>query len=119
MAKYTKKNLEFWNELEENIVEAVKEAVKISADEVKTDAKNRCPEKTGKLKNSIKTKNKLDGLVVNISASAKDKNGYDYAKIVEFHPVYGKSYLYGALYDNNEKIINNISTAFNEAIKKR
>ena len=104
-------------EMGEHVVQAAKDALKQGADEVVADAKNRCPVKTGKLRDSIRAKTNSDGTVYTIVADA-DRNGFCYGQIVEFSPKEGYTpFLYPALEANYGRVMANIRAAVNRAAR--
>lgn len=87
----------------EKAVEAAKAETMAQAEIIVADAKSRCPVDTGALRDSIKAKPSKDGLVVTISANARNSKGsawpnFAYGQIVEFAPPGkgGKPFLYPA-----------------------
>lgn len=89
--------------LGEKVVEAAKSETMAQAEIIVADAKSRCPVDTGALRDSIKATPSKDGLVVTISANARNSKGrawpnFAYGQIVEFAPPGkgGKPFLYPA-----------------------
>ena len=102
-------------EMGDHVVQAAKNALKQGADEVVADAKNRCPVRTGALKNSIRAEPNRDGTVYKIVADA-EKDGFCYGQIVEFSPKEGyRPFLYPALEANYGRIQANIRAAIRQA----
>lgn len=113
--QYFRAILENWGE---KVAEKGKAALKAGADRIVADAKTNCPVKTGKLRDSIKAKGNSKGTRYNITASAKDSKGYDYSRIVEFHPRKGKPFLIPARDANAASITADIREAVREAIEE-
>lgn len=114
--KYFRSILDSWGE---KVAEKGKAALKEGADKVVSDAKANCPVKTGKLRDSITAKAKNQGTYYTIMATAMDKKGdYDYSRIVEYHPVYGKPFLIPARDANAPGIKASIEAAVDKAIKE-
>lgn len=106
--------MDFSNKLRGQIdkrVQAAKNAFRNGAKVIADDAKNLCPVKTGKLKNSIKLTETQNGEIFIVSANAKNKNGLNYAKFVEFDPRIARPFLYPAFYNNVDSIRNNVRAA--------
>lgn len=103
-------------EMGEHVVTAAKTGLARGAREVVNDAKSRCPVKTGKLRDSIRTEANRDGTVYKIVADA-DNNGFCYGQIVEFSPKEGyKPFLYPALDANAGRIYASIRSDINYAL---
>ena len=106
------------HEIGEHVVQAAKAALKEGVDELVTDAKSRCPVRTGKLRDSIKAEPNRDGTVYTISANAQN-NGYCYGQEVEFSPKECfHPFLYPALEAHRLPIRNKIDAAIERAIRR-
>lgn len=104
-------------EMGDHVVQAAKDALKQGADEVVADAKNRCPVRTGKLRDSIRAEPNRDGSVYTIVADA-ERDGFCYGQIVEFSPKEGyKPFLYPALEANYGRVMANIRGAVDRAAR--
>ena len=109
-------------EMGEHVLEAAKTALKKGADAVVADAKNRCPVKTGRLRDSIKAESNRDGSVYWITANAsveskKSPSGrFYYGAVVEFSPN-KRPFLYPAMEANRQQIEDNISAAISKAAR--
>lgn len=104
-------------EMGEHVVTAAKNALKQGADEVVADAKNRCPVRTGKLRDSIRAEPNSNETSFKIIADAKDAHGFEYGQIVEFSPTINKPFLYPAYEANYGRIMSNIRTSISNAIR--
>ncbi len=132
--KYFRNILESWGA---DVAEKGKRVLKEGADEVVAEAKANCPVKTGKLRDSIKAEKKFNGMYYTIMASAiaekkrkvrktdEETNetvmveeDYDYARIVEYHPDYGKPFLIPARDAHSKQIQDGIEAAVDKAIKE-
>ena len=102
--------------LGENVLAAAEIALAFGANDIVADAKSRCPVKTGKLRDSIKTDEVADGIAYDFSANAKNDKGIAYGQFVEFSPR-GKPFLYPAIQANVKSIKQNIKSAVQEAVK--
>ena len=103
-------------EMGSHVVTAAKAGLATGAAAVVSDAKNRCPVRTGKLRDSIKAEPNSSGTSYKISADA-DNNGFCYGQIVEFSPKEGfKPFLYPALDANYGTVMSNIRTEIRRAI---
>ena len=89
----------------EHVLAAAKSALKDGVDLVVSDAKSRCPVRTGKLKNSIKA-----------SANATNPKGIAYGQFVEFDPRINRPFLYPAVYAHIREMRANIRQAIQNAI---
>lgn len=112
----THKTIVALREIGEHVVDAAKAALKNGADKVVADAKNRCPVRTGKLRDSIKAVPNRDGSVYEIEANAQN-NGIYYGAIVEFSPRINKPFLYPALEQNRQAIYELVSAAISRAVR--
>lgn len=110
------RTLQELRELGEHVVSAAKQALKEGADEVVTDAKSRCPVKTGKLRDSIQAIPNRDKTAYAISANAKNANGIAYGVYVEFAPKINKPFLYPAMDAQRDNVNNKIRDAIKQAI---
>ena len=90
---------------------AAKVALKEGVDLIISDAKNRCPVRTGKLRDSIKAESLDDGAAYEISADAKNDDGVAYGQFVEFSPKINKPFLYPAVDANIDAVKNKVRTA--------
>ena len=121
-------------DLGEHVLQAAKDALKVAADKVVQDAKNRCPVyeghkkngktyfakgvKPGALKDSIKAEPNKNATVYQISADVKSEDGFLYGQIVEFSPRVNRPFLYPALDANKQDIKREITEAIQAAIRK-
>lgn len=109
-------------EMGEHVVQAAKNALRQGAEVVVADAKNRCPVKTGKLRDSIKAKPNDEGTVYKIAANAfkTDSSGrrYYYGQSVEFDPAINKPFLYPAMDAHKNEILEKIKDAISNAIRQ-
>ena len=112
----THKTIAALREIGEHVVDAAKAALKEGADMVVADAKNRCPVRTGRLRDSIKAVPNKDGSVYEIEANAQN-NGIFYGAIVEFSPKINKPFLYPALDANRQAIYEKVSAAITNAAR--
>ena len=104
-------------EIGEHVVQAAKSSLAQGAADVVTDAKNRCPVRTGKLRDSIKAEAHRDGASYKISANAQN-NGFYYGQIVEFSPKEGyRPFLYPALEANVGRIYSNVRDSIRQAVE--
>lgn len=105
-------------EMGEHVVEAAKAELARGAHEVVADAKNRCPVRTGRLRDSIRATPNSSATSYRISANAQSDDGFYYGQIVEFSPKPGfRPFLYPALDANVGRIYGNIRAAINRAIQ--
>ena len=120
-------------ELGEHVLTAAKAALKTCAEKVAEDAKSRCPvyeghkkggmvyhwqgAASGALRDSIKAEPNKRGTVYEISANAKNGNGYLYGQIIEFSPKINRPFLYPALDANRDKVRESIAAGIRAAIK--
>ena len=118
--KKTRENSELFKQLPDKIIEKAKKALENGAEKIVADAKNRCPVRTGNLKDSIHAEKKKDGMSYRIVADAKSnsKNNAFYGKVVEFSPKINKPYLYPAMDANRKTVLEDIGKAINEACKR-
>ncbi|MBR1807169.1 MAG: HK97 gp10 family phage protein [Selenomonadaceae bacterium] len=101
----------------EHVAEAAKAALKQGVDTVVADAKNRCPVRTGKLRDSIKAEPYSDGASYGITANANNK-GFYYGLLVEFSPMEGyRPFLYPALDAHSQEVYDNVKNAVTNAIR--
>lgn len=112
----TVKTIAALREIGEHVVDAAKAALKNGAYRVVADAKNRCPVRTGKLRDSIKAVPNRDGSVYEIEANAQN-NGVYYGAIVEFSPKINKPFMYPAMDANRQQIRDNIDAAITNAAR--
>lgn len=84
-----------------------------------SDAKSRCPVKTGKLRESIKAVDLGNGEAYELSADARNANGIAYGQFVEFSPKINKPFLYPAIEKYYKYIKRNIDAAVEEAVRGR
>lgn len=99
----------------DNVVTAAKQAFKQGVGEIVTDAKSRCPVKTGKLRESIHYVEKENGAAYEIIADARNSKGVPYAKIVEYSPKINQPFLFPALDANKTRVTNLIRDAVNQS----
>lgn len=112
-------NKQLFSQLSEKIINDVKKELSKGADKIATDAKSRCPVKSGNLRDSIHAESKNDGLRFNIVADAKSKSGgIYYGRIVEFSPKINKPYLIPAAEANKKAILENIANVIEKACEK-
>ena len=111
-------NKQLFSQLSDKIIAEVKKELEKGADKIVTDAKAKCPVKTGNLHDSIHAESKNDGLRYNIVADAKSKSGYYYGRIVEFSPKINKPYLYPAMDANKKAILNNVAKVVEKICEK-
>ena len=104
-------------ELGEHVAAAALAELKKGVDIVVADAKNRCPVRTGKLRDSIRAEANRDGSSYRITADANNK-GFYYGQLVEFSPMEGyKPFLYPALDAHRQEVYDNVKNAVNNAIR--
>ena len=119
-------------ELGDHVLEAAKTALGKGAQIVVEDAKGRCPvyeghkrngkvyhwagAKPGALKDSIKATPNKEGTVYQISANAKNDNGFVYGQIIEFSPKINRPFLYPALEANRQLVMESIEQAVKNAV---
>lgn len=109
----------------EHVVTAAKVALKEGVDEVVADAKNRCPVKTGRLRDSIRAVSNKDGSAYYITANAskptKHLDSADgrfyYGPVVEFSPKINKPFLYPAMDAHRQDIRDRIDAAISKATR--
>ena len=117
----THKTIAALREMGEHVVEAAKAELKKGVDVVLADAKQRCPVRTGALRDSIKAVANKDGTVYWLSAdaskeSAKSPTGrFYYGAAVEFSPQINKPFLYPALDAHRQEIWDNVDNAIQKA----
>ena len=104
-------------EMGEHVIQAAKNALEIGVNEIVTDAKSRCPVKTGKLRNSIRAVPNREKTSYRIVADAKDDNGFAYGQVVEFSPKINKPFLYPAFDANYGRIQAKIREAIGRALE--
>lgn len=103
----------------EDILFAAKLELAIGVDEIVSDAKSRCPVKTGKLRDSICAVDIADGAEYELSADAVNNKNIAYGQFVEFSPKINKPFLYPAI-DKHWRIIKrNIKIAVQEAVRNK
>ena len=114
--KKQRENQDFFKALPEKIIEKAKQALAKGADEIVSDAKTRCPVKTGKLRDSIHAEKQKDGMKYKIVADAKSEKGKNefYGKVVEYRPG-GQPFIYPAIDANRKDIVDSIGNAISEA----
>ena len=100
----------------EHVLAAAKSALKDGVDLVVSDAKSRCPVRTGKLKNSIKAEDVAQGAIYELSANATNPKGIAYGQFVEFDPRINRPFLYPAVYAHIREMRANIRQAIQNAI---
>lgn len=113
-ANYFKELLDAWGK---DVVKRGKEVFREGAEKIASDAKANCPVKTGALRDSIHAEERSGGTRYVVIASALDKKGYDYSRIVEYHPTYGRRFMIPAYDANIGQIRANVFEAVQEAIK--
>ena len=114
----TAQTLAALREMGQHVINNAKAALAEGAALVVADAKRLCPVKTGKLRDSIKAVSKQGGSVYELQANARDANGIAYGQFVEFSPKINRPFLYPAMDENRNIIINNIRDAIKEAIDR-
>lgn len=102
-------------EIGTHVESAAKRALKESVDMVVADIKERCPVRTGKLRDSIKAEANSDGTVYKIIASAENE-GVDYSRLVEYSPR-GTPFMQPALEANKDRVYDNIRAAARRAFE--
>ena len=112
----TSETLTRLREIGEHVEAAAKSALKDGVDSIVTEAKSRCPVKSGKLRDSIHAKSFSDGAFYKILADAKNDNGEQYGAVVEWSPKINRPFLHPALEANREQITNNIKDAIRRAV---
>lgn len=101
------------------VIDAAKVALMRGAQRVVDKAKEKCPVKTGNLRDSIHAESVEQGKRIKIVADAmNEKSGIYYGKIVEFSPKINKPYLFPALEEERGQIMQDIRTAISEALSK-
>jgi HK97 gp10 family phage protein len=109
--------LESWGKEAE---QAGKEALRRGAERVVADAKNLCPVRTGALRDSIHAEERADGARQVVTASAADPaTGYDYSRIVEYHPTKGRPFLHPALDANAEQVREDVLEAIRRTVRQQ
>ena len=114
-AQYFREILDAWGE---DVVKRGKEVLKKGAEKIAADAKANCPVKTGALRDSIHVEERSGGVRYVVVASALNSKGYDYSRIVEYHPTYGRRFMIPAYDANIDQIRANVFEAVQEAIKE-
>lgn len=117
-------NTAFFNQVLESwgreAAQAGKDALRRGAERVVADAKGRCPVRTGALRDSIHAEERSDGARQVVTASATDPaTGYDYSRIVEYHPTKGRPFLHPALDANAEQIRTDVQEAIRRTVAGR
>ena len=102
----------------EHVLKAAKQALRIGVDEIVSDAKVRCPVRTGTLQSSITAKAFSEGTGYIVSARALNNKGIDYAQYVEFDPRINKPFMYPAVKENRGKIYKMINAAVRVATRR-
>lgn len=105
--------------LGDDILIAAKKALASGVDSVSQNAKKRVPVLTGKLRDSIHSKDVYDGAVYDIVADAKNEDGVAYGQFVEFSPKINRPFLYPAIKAKKRSIKRNIKRAIQEAVMQR
>ena len=105
-------------EIGDHVVTAAKEALQQGAEIIATDANNRVPVKTGKLRDSIKIHPNSAGTLYKISADAKSDSGIAYGRILEYSPKSDKAFLHPALHAHKQEIKKNVEDAVHNAINR-
>lgn len=105
--------------LGDDILIAAKQALAAGVDDVSKNAKSRVPVLTGKLRDSIHSKDAYDGVVYDIVADAKNKDGIAYGQFVEFSPKINHPFLYPAIKSKKRSIKKNIKRAIQEVVIQR
>lgn len=109
-------------EIGEHVAQAAKDALKQGAEIVVAEAKNRCPVKTGALRDSIQAESKNNGAAFLISANAfkTDRFGrrYFYGQNVEFDPKIDKPFLYPAMDAKRDEVYSGVKDAISDAIRR-
>ena len=105
-------------EIGEYVMNAAKKALEEGANQVKDTAKQNCPVRTGKLRDSIKATPQRGGATYKISADAFNDKGVNYGRIVEYSPHINRPFMYPALDSNRNQIYNNIRSAITEAVNR-
>lgn len=103
--------------LGEDVLTAAKLALREGVDEIVTDAKSRCPVKTGKLRDSIKATGIENGMAYYLTADATNENNVAYGQFVEFSPKINKAFLYPAIEAHISNLKRDIRQAIQYAIK--
>ena len=111
-------NKQLFAQLSDKIIAEVKKELERGANKIVTDAKQKCPVKTGNLRDSIHAESKNDGLKYNIVADAKSTSGAYYGRIVEFSPKINKPYLYPSMDANKKPILDNIARVIEKICEK-
>ena len=101
----------------DNAADAARKALKDNADMIARLAKEKCPVKTGKLRDSIHVEVSKNGNKVAVVADAKDKNGVPYGRLVEFSPKINEPYIYPSLDETAEGRKNHIIAEIKKALK--
>ncbi len=97
---------------------AAKNALSEGADMVVTEAQERCPVRTGELRDSIHKEVKKQGLRINVVADA-EHGGVYYGRLVEFSPRINRPFLYPAMDAKRKAVKEHIAEAVREALKKK
>lgn len=119
----TSKTIAALREAGDQVLAAAKAELKKGVDVVVADAKNRCPVKSGRLRDSIKAESNKDGSVYWITANAsvesrKSESGrFYYGAVVEFSPKINKPFLYPAMEAHRQEIYDNISAAISRSAR--
>lgn len=114
----------FFSSIAERFGEAVKNAgveqLRKGAEQIARTARELCPTRTGKLKNSIRVvdKSSKTKTKIQVLADAKDDKGFCYARIVEFSPKMGRPFLIPARDEHAAEIRSNALDAIRDAIKR-
>ena len=119
----TYKTIEAIREYGEAALNAAKAALKEGVDAVVADAKSRCPVKTSRLRDSIKSEANKDGTVYWITANAsvespKSQSGrFYYGAVVEFSPKINKPFLYPAMDAHRQEIYAKVDAALSSVTR--
>ena len=102
----------------ERAAKAAREALSEGADMVVAEAKDRCPVRSGELKESIHKEVKKGGGRIDVVADAEHR-GVFYGRIVEFSPRINRPFLYPAMDSKRKAVREHITEAVREELKKK
>ena len=112
------RTLSNFEEMGAHVAAAAKQALRNSAYQVVADAKSRCPVgRTGNLRRSIHAEVNRNGSTYKIVADA-ERNGFHYAKVVEFSPRINKPFMIPAIEENRARLNENVRNAVSQAIAR-
>lgn len=102
----------------EQASKAARKALSEGADMVVNEARERCPVRTGELRDSIHKEAKKQGQKVDVVADA-EHGGVYYGRLVEFSPRINRPFLYPAMDAKRQAVREHIAEAVREALKRK